>query len=263
MGAKAPKIYIITPDANLATMRRLRGIGVTQGIDIHAVPLVTELPQDPDPSSILVIPESQFKKLNKPTSWNKILVASMGPQTQPLGNSHQIIVNVANESVFPYSALLDSVIYATGATAHIAPWHSVTHHGQVEAINLVQEISRWTKIHKIQAHGSIIALMKNLGTAAKISIASKSSAMAYEISFDSQEVRINLHINCLSASLQDDIKDLTARPNFGFTCIKLQDSAITYFSKIRIKRASDCNVLLIIDHQADAKESPASNREAS
>ena len=263
MDAKAPKIYIITPDANLATMRRLRGIGVTQGIDIHALPLVTDLPQDPDPSSILVIPESQFKKLNAPTSWTKLFVASIGPQKQPLGNSHHIIVNAANESVFPWSALLDSVIYATSATAHIAPWHSVTHHGQVEAINLVQEISRWTKVHKLQAHGSIIALIKNLGTVAKISTASKSSAMAYDISFDSQEVRLNLHFNCLSASLQDDIKDLTARPNFGFTCIKLQASAITYFSKIRIKRASDCNVLLSMNPQADAKESPGSKREAS
>ena len=263
MDAKAPKIYILTPDANLATMRRLRGIGVTQGIDIHAVPLATDLPQGPDPSSILVMPESQFKKLNTPTSWNKVFIASIGPQKQPVGDSHQIIVNAANESVFPWPALLEGVIYATGATSHIAPWHSVTHHGQVEAINLVQEISSWTKVHKIQAHGSIIALIKNLGTVAKISTASKSSAMAYNISFDSQEVRLNLYFNCFSASLKDVLKDLTARPNFGFTCIKLQGSGVAYFSKIRIKRASDCHVLLSLDHQADTKESSGSKREAS
>lgn len=263
MEAKAPKIYILTPDANLAAMRRLRGIGVTQGIDIRAVPNVTDLPQDPDPSSILVITESQLKKLNPPTSWNTMFLVAMGPQKQSLGNSHQIIVNAANEALLPWPAILESVIYATGATAHLAPWHSVTHEGQVEAGNLIQEISRWTKVHKIQAHRSIIALIKNLSTVAKISATSKSSTIAYEISFDSQEVRLNLRFNCLTGSLQGDIKDLTARPNSGFTCVKLQDSVVAYFSKIRINRASDCNVLLSIEHQLDAKESPDSKREAS
>ena len=263
MDAKAPKIYILTPDANLATMRRLRGIGVTQGIDIYALPLVTDLPKDPDPSSSLVIPESQFKKLNAPTSWNNLFIAAIGPQKQSLGNSHQIIVNAAHEDLFPWPAILESVIYATVAKAHFAPWHCVTHHGQVEAINLIPEISRWTKVHKIQSHGSIIALIKNLGTVVKISTASKSSAIAYDISFDSQEVRLNLRFNCEPSSLQGDIKDLTARPNSVFTCIKLQDSGVAYFTKIRINRASDSNVLLSIEHQLDAKESPDSKREAS
>ncbi len=188
-------LYIVTPDANAAVLKRLRGLGVAMGVNVIPVNHRSELPSNPLRGDILLCPEHLLNPTSTVHLWPNVFIVSSKLKLDnttdfntisPLGRDDQPIDWIQITTI-----MIKNVIKNTRPTA----WFAIQHAISSKISTPSTELAIWAAPYKNLAAIKIDRVIKTLRSLERPLIAPKFPPFTVNISVEPSALHLELRID--------------------------------------------------------------------
>ncbi len=198
MRETALSLFIVAPDANAATLKKLRGIGVATGTNIVAVQNTSDLVTPPPALSNLLIPDYFIEQGYNTKDWHRVFEIS---QTHLIRNTRDRNIITSKDSL---SGGTDWVQIVNKFVRHCLKdhtkcrWHSITKAWTFKTQQSSAELTKWMNNHQIKKTSRLSALLKSLDILDQIASSGNLShrERTIEIMLDTKHFEVRLEMPC-------------------------------------------------------------------
>jgi len=193
-------LFIVAPDANAATLKKLRGIGVATGISIVAVQSLSELEAPPPSFSTLLIPDYLLDQAYPNKEWRQVFEISQSPYIQS-SRERNIIASKP-----PLSAGHDWIQITNQFVRHLAQantscrWYSIQSSWAFTSQQITTELTTWMTHHQIKKTSRLSVLLKSLDALDQLASAENINhrLRTMNVMLDTKHFEIKLEMPCPS-----------------------------------------------------------------
>ena len=185
-------LYIVSPDANAATLKRLRGLGTTTGLSVVAVTQVSDLPAAPSMPSVLLTTSDLFNTVHKTDDWKNIFLVCQSKQDFYDGSENIIRVNSTPDIPCDWIRLTNSLIKYILKTEQKSPWYALHHNIVSREFNLAAEFAKWAKTNKALGAGRLHQMSRIFGTIDAMHRTPKTCPTKLNISLDAAHLHVEI-----------------------------------------------------------------------
>lgn len=222
-------LFIVAPDANAATLKKLRGIGVATGTGLIAVQSITDLAMPPPAFSTLLIPEYIIDQGYLAKDWHRVFEISQSPH----------ILHARSRNVIaprePLTSGHDSIQIVNLFIRHFfdgAPknrWFAIHSSWVLKAQQITPQLKNWMAHHHIAKTSKISALIKSLDALEQmVSSGSMNQRERHlDVLLDTKNFEIQIEMPCPNPFDADRLQKTFAGVDANLmTFTKLNDSMI-------------------------------------
>lgn len=187
-------LYIVTPDANAATLKRLRGIGICMGVSITPVSHISDLPLSVHNSDILLIPEHLLNAEFPAQKWRNVFVICGSQKQVSAANFNTIIFSNRDEQAIDWAQITSAIVKKFMKQPQQHTWYGIQHKIASKISTPSTEFAMWAGSYKNLPAVKIDRIIKTLRSVERHLNTSKSNAFTLNINMEPSVLHISLHM---------------------------------------------------------------------
>lgn len=200
-------LYIVSPDANAATLKRLRGLGTSTGLTVTAMTQISDLPATPSNSSILLLPSDLVANKDKLEAWKNLFIICSAKTDNPTTSGNIIRINTTAESPADWIRITNTLIKYILKAEGKSSWHALRHKISSREFNIAAELTRWIKSNKALNTEKLSQITNILGTVESMHGGQKSCPTTLSLSLEASHLHLDIQtINTTNL----DVKQLSS-----------------------------------------------------
>jgi hypothetical protein len=204
LSARWKTLHIVTPDSNVATIKRLRGIGIATGIIINPVGHIRDLPNPPQDNSIVLISNHMLSDEISLGEWPNVFVICRDDVDNRDIKHSKILVSRnldLSEAWLEVTSLLVKHIIKNPGDIY---WHSVRHTISGNPSKSAADLFEWLKNYKYLNMKTLGPLLKIIESLAPVNTHRSQENIEIKISMDCQKIRLNIYANNIASLTNAD-----------------------------------------------------------
>jgi len=249
------QIYIIAPEANAAVMKKLRGLGVAFGVSVEPFLNISELPERPNPNSILLIPEHVVDRKFPKDSWQNIFLIGRGRRAKLRNQTGLILLNCDEDTTIDWAAVTEMAIKFILKPDHCTPWYAIRTEVDLTSSTSAQEFSAWCKRQKSPPFSTFARLQKNLENLDKMTSGKNLKGSYLAISVDSTFLQLKLRLQTSEPLDPELVVEQFPSQNTPLTSVHQGPGIfeIRYFVNLTSSQSSRLSILILNPYRAITK----------
>lgn len=192
MEERALTLYIVSPDANAATLKRLRGLGTSTGLTVTAITQISELPANPSNSSILLLPSDLLASNGKLEAWKNLFIICSAKTGNSPASGNIIRINTTAESPADWIRITSSLIKYILKTEGKSSWHALRHEIVSREFNAAAELTKWIKSNKALNTEKLSQITNIFGTVESMHGGQKNCPTKLGISLEASHLHLDI-----------------------------------------------------------------------
>ncbi len=155
-------LFIVAPDANAATLKKLRGIGVATGTSIVAVQSVSDLETPPPPLSTLLIPDHLLEQGYPTKEWHRVFEISQSPCVRRSMDRNIIASKTPLSGGHDWIQIVNQFVRHFVEANTSCRWYSIQSSRAFQSQQIAFELTNWMTQHQIKKTSRLSVLQKSL-----------------------------------------------------------------------------------------------------
>ena len=207
-------LYIVTPDANAAVLKRLRGIGISMGVSITPVSHVSDLPISTHNSDLLLIPDHLLNAESPAHKWPNVFAICGSQKQVSTANFNTIIFSNRDEQGIDWAQITSAIVKKFMKPPQRHVWYGIQHEIASEISTPSTEFAMWAGSYKNLPALKIDRIIKILRSMERHLNASKSTAFNLNINMEPSVLHISLNMKDSSPAELEKISRLFESADF-------------------------------------------------
>ena len=187
-------LYIVTPDANAAVLKRLRGLGISMGVCITPVSQLADLPSHPGTYDLLLIPDYLLNGESPAHKWANVFTISSSQKQVNKTNSNSVLFYSRDEQTIDWVQITCSIVKNFMKTPQNAVWFGIHHEIASKISTPSTEFAMWAGSYKSLAALKIDRVSKTLRSLERQLTGSKSCPFTLKINMEPGVLNISLNL---------------------------------------------------------------------
>lgn len=190
-------LFIVAPDANAATLKKLRGIGVATGISIVAVQSLSELEAPPPSLSTLLLPDYLLEQGYATKGWHQIFEISQSPYIRSSGDRNIIASKTTLSNGPDWIQITNQFVRHLAQANTSCRWYSIQSSWAFTQQPIATELTTWMTHHQIKKTSRLSVLLKSLDALNQLASAENPnhSLRTMNVMLDTKHFEVKLEIS--------------------------------------------------------------------
>lgn len=252
-------LFIVAPDANAATLKKLRGIGVATGTSIVAVQTVSDLETPPPSLSTLLIPDYLLEQGYPTKEWHRVFAISQSPSIRPSRDRNIIASKIPINSGHDWIQITNQFVRHFIEANAICRWYSIQSSWGFKSQQIATELKNWMTQHQIKKTSRLSVLLKSLAALDQMASHEKVNHQLrnIDIMLDTKHFEIKLTMPCPSSFDLDRLQSAFSSLDASLLIFTKTDDTILVEIQLPLNISNESSfVVFITDHQSYSVGAP-------
>lgn len=256
-------LYIVTPDANAAIMRRLRGLGVSMGVPITPVSSASDLPKKSQDDAFLIIPEQFMGPHSLLRDWSNTFVICTGPKDPRSSNFNTIHVQRGMDGQIDWCYIATYMVKNVILKSNFGAWFSIEHKVVSKHSIPSKEFTIWARSFTALSTQKIERISNSLRTLERLISATNKTSFNLRITLESRSLGLALALDDTPSVDLENIIHIFDGLEFCHEATFSLHGQPTIKAHFYLDSTSSNRLLARIIHPLGASSTTAKSREAS
>ena len=258
-------LFIVAPDANAATLKKLRGIGVATGINIVAVQSVSDLETPPPALSTLLIPDVLLEQGYPIKEWHRVFEISQSPYIRHSRNLNTIASKTQQSSGHDWIQITNQFVRHFVEVNTSCRWYSIQSSWAFKSQKIANELTNWMTHHQIKKTSRLSILHKSLDAIDLMASAENLShrLRTMDVRLDTKNLEIKLTIPYRSPFDLDRLQNVFSKLDASLLIFTKTNDSILIEIQLPLSISNESSFVVFITNQGSYSVGALPEKEAS
>lgn len=258
-------LFIVAPDANAATLKKLRGIGVATGTSIVAVQSVSDLETPPPSLSTLIIPDYILEQGYSTKEWHRIFEISQNPHIRRSRDRNIIASKTSLNSGHDWIQITSQFVRHFVDANTSCRWYSIKSSWAFTSQQITTEVTNWMTQHQIKKTSRLSVLLKSLDALDQMASHEKVNhrLRTIDIRLDTKHFDIRLAMPCPSPIDLDRLQGAFSSLDTSLLIFTKTDDSILVEIQLPLNISNESSFVVLITDQQSYSVGAIPEKEAS
>ncbi len=258
-------LFIVAPDANAATLKKLRGIGVATGTSIVAVQSLSDLETPPPSLSTLLIPDYLLEQGYATNGWHQVFEISQAPSIRSSGDRNIIASKTPLGAGHDWIQITNQFVRHFVETKTSCRWYSIQKSCAFTSQQIATEMTNWMTQHQIKKTSRLSALLKSLDALDQVASYENlnNRLRTMDVMLDTKHFEIKLTIPCPIPFDLDRLQNSFSSLDTSLLIFTKTDDSILVEIQLPINVSNESSFVVFITNQQSHSVAARPEKEAS